>query len=117
MVCGLGLPVSIGTEVSQCADAISTARGRGNECPSAAHARDATLASIANMGEPCDRNSVGSGLTTAARRALRGLRSLLEQAFSRQRLLDLGPRPDAGFVRREYRPLGEIDPDEAGPAQ
>jgi hypothetical protein len=62
MVSGLGLPVSIGRFVSQCAEAMSSARGRGSARAMSCQAARTAPGSMACMGEPCDRNSVGSGL-------------------------------------------------------
>src|ERR1700682_4672320 len=90
MVSGRGLPVSIGIDVSQCADAMSTARGRGNVRPRSAQARPAMPASIACMGEPCERKTVGKVMTSAPDLSSRGDGVVLpDQAFRDHRLADL----------------------------
>src|SRR5947208_487973 len=59
MVSGFALPVSIGSDVSQCADASRTARGLGSLRPSAAQAWLEGVSSMPFIGEPCEMKSVG----------------------------------------------------------
>src|SRR5689334_19314306 len=119
MVSGFGLAVSIGTDVSQCAEAITTAPGRGSRRPSAAHASPTAPASIACIGDPCERNSVGNGfmfgppareraetvgllpLPRAGRGAGGGALRSLQQMFRLERLAHLRPRGDARLELRE----------------
>jgi hypothetical protein len=54
------LPESVGTELSQCAEAISTARGFGSSRPRLAHASLDGVTSMPFIGEPCEMKSVGS---------------------------------------------------------
>src|SRR5258708_34987029 len=61
MVAGLALPVSIGTLVSQCAEAMRIARSFGRRRPSAFQASPAAPGWRACIGEPWEMNTLGSG--------------------------------------------------------
>src|SRR5689334_16669449 len=114
MVSGFGLPLSIGTDVSQCADATSTASGRAMRRPSAAHVSPTAPGSTACIGEPCDRNNVGNRFmfeTLPLPRAGRGRAGPscgLQQMLGLERLAHVRPRRDARLELPECRPASDV---------
>src|SRR6185295_17253975 len=113
MVSGLSPPVSIGRLVSQCAEEMRIARGRGSRCASAFQASPAGPAWSACMGDPWETKTLGS---MADIRLRSGCRLLFgEQTFGLHRFLHLRAGGDALVERLHVGPLRQVDVGRLGP--
>src|SRR5690349_24167438 len=85
--------------MNQCAEIVSTARGRGNATPNARHERVKSLSSSVFIGEPWPMNAAGIGSISLIRSSCAKL-----TAFSRSHVI-LSPHNEvysddaASFVR------------------
>src|SRR5476649_1722261 len=101
MVSGFAVPVTSGTAVSQCAEAMRIAFGRGRLRPRFSQTPRTAPGSSACIGEPWEMNSVGSGAAISL--------LLLHEPFGLERFLHLRSRRHAFLVVGDRRPLRQVE--------